>query len=203
MRVCRRSFLRLSVGGAVAAGAATGAAAAKSLDAKVIELARRLLRQNASRALHGDRVALVDFSAPSWRARFHLVDFATGRVQSYLTAHGRGSDPAHTGFLQQFSNDVGSNASSRGAYVTGSPYDGKYGRSMRLGGLDPENSNAEARAIVIHPAWYVSDDMIARHGKLGRSEGGFAMRAEDMAIILEALQPGRLLYAGKFPEFSA
>jgi hypothetical protein len=121
----------------------------------------------------------------------------SGTVSSHLTAHGRGSDPAHTGWLRKFSNDFGSNASSDGAYVTGVQYDGKYGRAIRLAGLDPQNSNAEARAIVIHQAWYVSDDMIAKYGKLGRSEGCFALNEMGIAETLAALGPGRLLYAGK------
>lgn len=122
----------------------------------------------------------------------------TGTVASHLTAHGRGSDPAHTGWLKSFSNDIGSNASSDGAYVTGVQYDGKYGRAIRLAGLDARNSNAEARAIVIHQAWYVSDAMLAKYGKLGRSEGCFALSDAGLGAALEALGPGRLLYAGKF-----
>lgn len=121
-----------------------------------------------------------------------------GRVASYLTAHGRGSDPEHTGMLKRFSNAPGSYATSRGAYETGDLYDGKYGRAMRLAGLDADNSNAEARAIVIHAAWYVSDDMIAKHGKLGRSEGCFALSGQGLAEVLARLGPGRLLHAGKF-----
>lgn len=148
-------------------------------------------------------MALADFSSPSWTPRFHLVDLVNDEVASLLTAHGRGSDPAHTGWLRSFSNDVGSNASSHGAYATGAQYDGKYGRAMRLAGLDPENSNAERRAIVIHQAWYVSDDMIAKYGKLGRSEGCFALSDQGLQQTLARLGPGRLLFAGKLDEIPA
>ena len=52
---------------------------------------------------------------------------------------------------------------------------------MKVHGLDWTNNNAEARAIVIHNAWYAEPEMIAQHGKLGRSEGCFAFsRAEPM-----------------------
>ena len=97
-----------------------------------------------------------------------------------------------------FSNEIGSNATSAGAYRTGAEYIGKYGASMRLDGLDPDNSNAYARAIVIHPAWYVSDDMIRKYGKLGRSQGCFAFSDEDRTEVVSRLGEGRLLYAGKF-----
>ncbi len=164
---------------------------------RIAAAAKRLLAENASRITHVDRVGLADFSAPSWRPRFHLVDMVSGRVSSYLVAHGRGSDPGHTGRLQKFSNEIGSNATSAGVYRTGAQYSGKYGASMRLAGLDPVNSNARARAIVIHAAWYVSDDMLRKYGKLGRSEGCFAFRDADRTEVLSQLGEGRLLYAGK------
>ena len=205
MHFSRRAFLSSSIS-AVVAGPVSRAFAretASPSQSKIIDRARALLQQNASRVAKTDVVALADFSAPSWRPRFHLVDLIGGRVSSLLTAHGRGSDPSHTGWVKSFSNRPGSYATSSGAYVTGAQYDGKYGRAVRLAGLDPENSNAEARAIVIHQAWYVSDSMLANYGKLGRSEGCFALSDAGLAEVLEALGPGRLLYAGKFEEFRA
>lgn len=198
LRINRRTFLGSSLALA-SLGAAAPSAAHAAADPKrnLIGLAKTLLERNASKVARTDIVALADFSVPSWRPRFHLVDMVGGTISSHLTAHGRGSDPAHTGWLKKFSNEIGSNASSDGAYVTGSQYDGKYGRAMRLSGLDPQNSNAEARAIVIHHAWYVSDDMIAKYGKLGRSEGCFALDEAGIAETIAALGPGRLLYAGK------
>lgn len=178
-----------------AANACAGESAGKKDFAAI---ARRLLAENAGRISVTDRVGIADFTAPSWRPRFHLVDMIGGEVSSYLVAHGRGSDPSHTGWLERFSNTVGSNASSYGAYLTGARYAGKYGPSMRLAGLDPDNSNAEARAIVIHAAWYVGPDMIGKYGKLGRSEGCFAFSESDRNEVVERLGEGRLLYAGKF-----
>jgi hypothetical protein len=69
---------------------------------------------------------------------------------------------------------------------------------MRLQGLDPTNSNAEARAIVVHGAPYVSPTMAREHGKLGRSEGCFAFDESILSEVLSRLGPGRLLVAGKF-----
>src|SRR3546814_5926613 len=109
-----------------------------------------------------------------------------------------GSDPGHLGWVQRFSNDFGSNATSNGAYLTGDYYTGKHGRSMRLQGMDPTNCHAEARAIVVHGAWYVGPEMIREHGKLGRSEGCFAFAESDLDQVLTQLGPGRLLIAGKF-----
>jgi hypothetical protein len=155
------------------------------------------LSRNASRLDAIDRIGIVDFSVASRCPRFHILDVATGFSQSLLVTHGRGSDPDHQGWLQRFSNTPGSAASSSGAYVTGDRYTGKHGASRRLVGLDPENSNAEKRAIVIHAASYVSTGMAAERGKIGRSEGCFAVAQSDIAMVLEQLGSGRMIYADR------
>jgi hypothetical protein len=140
-------------------------------------------------------IAIADFSLPSRSSRFHLVNLADGTVSSHLVAHGRGSDPLRTGWLKRFSNSPGSNASSEGAYRTGAPYIGAHGHSIRLEGLEQSNDNALARGIVVHSAWYVSDEMIGHFGMLGRSEGCFAVAASTLPEVMTKLGPGRLLYA--------
>jgi hypothetical protein len=153
-----------------------------------------------ARLVDANVVAIADFARPSHETRMHFVDMVGGRVSSHLVAHGRGSDPAHMGWLKQFSNSVGSYATSRGAYLTTGKYGGKYGTSMRLRGLDRDNSNAWDRAIVMHPAWYAAPDMLSKYGKLGRSEGCFAMAPEDFSLVLDHLGSGRLLYADRIGE---
>ena len=144
-----------------------------------------------------DSMAVVDFSQPSSDPRFHVVNLYTGEVESYRVAHGRGSDPDHSGYVERFSNNFGSYASSNGAYTTGDYYDGKYGLSMKVRGLDWSNYNAEPRAIVIHNAWYAEDDMVPLHGMLGRSEGCFAMSRKSQFEVMRKLAGGRMIYADK------
>ena len=144
-----------------------------------------------------DSMAVVDFSQPSSDPRFHVVNLYTGEVESYRVAHGRGSDPDHSGYVERFSNNFGSYASSNGAYTTADYYDGKYGLSMKVRGLDWSNYNAEPRAIVIHNAWYAEDDMISMHGMLGRSEGCFAMSKASQDRVMRKLAGGRMIYADK------
>ena len=103
----------------------------------------------------------------------------------------------HTGFLQNFSNRIGSEATSEGAYLVGPYYEGHYGRSMRVSGLDHTNFNAEARAIVIHPAWYAEPSRDPAQGRLGRSEGCFALSASSQRETLARLGPGHFLYAAR------
>lgn len=142
-------------------------------------------------------VVIADFAKASSEPRFYILDTASGRVTQHLVAHGRGSDPAHRGFVDYFSNRMGSNASSAGAYLTSDVYNGKYGRSMRVHGLEDRNSNAHARAIVIHSAWYAEPHVAAEQGKLGRSEGCFAVSSQSHREVLARLGPGTFLYADK------
>ncbi len=160
-------------------------------------------RARAALATHGasiryrDTVGVVDFSLPSAEPRFHVINMVTGQVDSFRVAHGSGSDPDHSGFVERFSNDFGSHATSNGTYITADTYDGKYGLSMKVDGLDATNNNAEARAIVIHNAWYAEDDMIPAHGKLGRSEGCFAFSRASQWKVMDRLGGGRMIYAEK------
>jgi hypothetical protein len=114
-----------------------------------------------------------------------------------LVAHGMGSDPRHTGVLERFSNDPGSYATCEGAFLAADYYVGKHGRSQRLFGLDATNSNALDRAIVVHSAWYANREMIAEHGKLGRSQGCFAVGERDLDRVFASLGQGRMIYASK------
>jgi L,D-transpeptidase catalytic domain len=144
-----------------------------------------------------DLIGLADFSLPSRTPRFHLLALGDGSVSSHLVAHGRGSDPNHSGWLEHFSNEPRSNATSAGAFRTGNLYVGSHGHSLHLEGLDPTNSNAASRAIVVHGAWYVSTQMVLYRGMLGRSEGCFTVANSDLEEVLTKLGPGRLIYAGK------
>ena len=180
---------------APAAQAPAAPAAPAGIDAALFARAKAALDQH--QVGPRDVIGIADFSRPSSEHRFHLVDLQNGTVESHLVCHGRGSDPAHSGYLERFSNDFGSYATSNGTYVTGDYYQGKYGLSLRVRGLDWSNNNAEARAIVIHNAWYAEPEMLAQHGQLGRSEGCFAMPKASQYEVMKRLAGGRMIYADK------
>jgi len=145
-----------------------------------------------------DRMAVVDFSLHSSLPRLHLVDVASGKIeQSLLVAHGSGSDPDHSGNVRLFSNTPGSNASSEGAYLTAERYVGQHGASQRLIGLDPTNNQAYSRAIVVHGADYVAPSLIRQQGRIGRSQGCFALEQHEVLSFMDRLGQGRLIYAAK------
>jgi hypothetical protein len=120
--------------------------------------------------------ALLKTSArPCDSPRQRAAYLRSGKSDMFLVAHGKGSDPNHSGWVQHFSNVHGSEATSAGSYLVGDTYIGQYGESRRLIGLDPQNDQ----------------------GKIGRSQGCFAFAKDDIREILDRVAPGCLLYADK------
>jgi hypothetical protein len=192
MSMNRRQFTSLAIGGVALAFTRQAWATGSTQDVLLARAKASLDRHHSNFALR-DRVGIADFSRPSRELRFHIVDLMGGTVSSYLVAHGRGSDPNHSGWLERFSNEPNSLASSSGAYVTGEFYNGVHGQAMRLRGLDPDNYNA----IVIHGAPYVSENQISTWGKIGRSEGCFAVAEHMLPQVIGLLGSGRMLYSDK------
>lgn len=164
-------------------------------DRELFVIAKRELDRAGDAIWKRDIVGIADFGLHSAERRFHFVNLDREEVQSYHVSHGTGSDPEHDGYLKTYSNVEGSLATSRGAYVTWEWYVGRYGTSVRLGGLDPTNEAAFRRAIVMHRANYAEPAHIERYGRLGRSNGCFAMGEEQFRIALMNLSGGRLLFA--------
>lgn len=143
-----------------------------------------------------DRMYLVDFKKFSGEERLYEVDLEGGAITLMRTSHGRGSDPAHTGYPTTFSNEPDSHMSSVGAYVTAGPNHGpQQGPNVLLDGLEYTNNLARERAIIIHGADYADPAFLAREGKLGRSYGCFSVAHADLPALRERMGDGRLLFA--------
>lgn len=164
-------------------------------DRILFNIATRELARAGNAIWKHDIVGIADFGLHSAKPRFHFVNLERAEVQSYHVSHGTGSDPQHDGWLKAFSNTEGSLATSRGAYVTWEWYKGRYGTSVRLGGLDESNNAALRRYIVMHRAAYAEHSHLEKWGRLGRSNGCFAMGEEQFRIALTNLSGGRLLFA--------
>lgn len=195
----RRELLTTSlVAGAALAAAPTRVFAQAGPDPRtrrLLEVAQREVERAGSALWRRDVVGVADFGLHSSLPRFHFVNLEAGTADSALVAHGSGSDPEHDGWLNGFSNLEDSWATSRGAYVTWEWYEGRFGTSVRLGGLDSDNSNAFPRAIVMHPASYATPEHVSRWGRLGRSNGCFAFGPEVFPQTLYRLAGGRLIFA--------
>ncbi|GLZ88911.1 hypothetical protein Pres01_49620 [Metapseudomonas resinovorans] len=145
------------------------------------------------------RFAVVDYGRSSMLPRFYLFDSRShALLGSFRVAHGKGSDMNHDGNADHFSNDPGSRATSLGLFRTAQVFDSEepgHGRSMRLTGLSPSNSNAEERAIVIHANAYMEEDFIRQHGVPGRSFGCLVLSNADRDRVIEQLAGGALIFA--------
>lgn len=135
-------------------------------------------------------IVIIDFSKHNSKKRFYLIDMSSGDVVGYLTAHGKNSDPDFDGYATTFSNTPNSLMSSVGFYLTAETYYGEHGYSLRLDGLSSTNSNARARAIVIHGADYVTDAPL-----IGRSYGCPALDMDYYQEVISMIKGGALIYA--------
>jgi hypothetical protein len=154
------------------------------------------LRETGHLAASQQHLTVVDFDLPSTEKRLWVLDLATDKILFHtLVAHGHNSGENGA---QQFSNTNESNMSSLGFYVTGQEYEGKHGHSLRLQGVDEGfNTNAFARAIVMHGADYVSEQFIKQNGRLGRSLGCPALPLDQYSQIIDAVQGGSCLFLSK------
>ncbi|MBC8082539.1 MAG: murein L,D-transpeptidase catalytic domain family protein, partial [Hymenobacter sp.] len=150
------------------------------------------LRQ-AGRIQQPGVLAVADMDLPSFEKRLWVLDLPAGRVlhRSHV-AHGRGSGRLRA---RQFSNVPKSACTSLGFYCTQDTYGGKHGLSRRLRGLDAgQNSNAEARYVVLHAADYVSAAYLQAHGQAGYSRGCPALPPDQYRAIIQSLPEGSCLF---------
>ncbi len=140
-------------------------------------------------------VMFIDFSLSSAEERLFVVNLKTGNISKFLVTHGMRSDLNNNSYAESFSNQDGSHKSSLGLYMSAGTYIGKHGESVRLHGLSPTNSNALARDIVMHAAYYVSEGIINSQGRIGRSHGCPAMNKNDWKLLKPKIKGGVLLLA--------
>ena len=139
-------------------------------------------------------ITVIDYSLPSSEPRLFVFNLMTKKLLfRELVAHGKNSGGNLASF---FSNSSGSLASSLGLYVTADTYTGGNGYSLRLKGLEEGiNDMAWDRAIVMHGAYYVSREAVKALGRLGRSWGCPAVRAEIADKIIDTVRGGSPIFA--------
>lgn len=170
-------------------------AAAPAIPTHTLELAIRAWTKAVNEGLTRSTVlTVIDYSLPSTEKRLWVLDVSRGNVLFHeLVAHGSGTGG---NLAKAFSNRPGSNQSSFGTFLTGPTYQGKHGLSLRLKGLEPGiNHLAEARAIVVHGAKYVSEAVAQAMGRLGRSQGCPAVREEISGEIIRTIKGGTVVFS--------
>ncbi len=143
---------------------------------------------------HKNILTVVDYTIPSAQKRMWVINLDNDKVLMNLrVAHGKNSGLNNA---TQFSNQAGSDESSLGVYSTGDAYSGKHGLSLRVNGLEAGlNSNAASRAVVIHPAAYVSPSFVSSHGRTGRSWGCFAVDPTQANQLIDLTKGGSVIFA--------
>ncbi|WP_316845107.1 murein L,D-transpeptidase catalytic domain family protein [Pedobacter psychrodurus] len=138
-------------------------------------------------------LTIADFDQESCKKRLYIIDLASKKLLlNTWVAHGQNSGGDKP---SSFSNDINSNQSSIGFYLTGEIYFGKHGRSLKLDGMDQGfNSNARERSIVVHGASYVSQKSIDELGRLGRSQGCPAVPAKLADQVINSISDRTVLF---------
>ncbi|RRD28868.1 hypothetical protein EII27_00385 [Fusobacterium canifelinum] len=136
---------------------------------------------------------IIDYTKPSNEERFYVLDLNTKKlIYSTRVAHSKNSGLE---IPLEFSDDPNSYQSSLGFFVTLGEYNGAYGYSLRLKGLEENiNANAEDRAIVIHGGDIVEDEYIKKFGFAGRSLGCPVLPNSLTREIIDFIKHGRVLF---------
>jgi len=99
--------------------------------------------------LRKDRAIVIDFRKSLLQERLYVIDLNENNfILSSPVSHA-----LRSGFLYatNFSNEINSFKSCTGYFITDNEYTGKYGKSMRIQGLEKgKNDNTWQRAIVFH-----------------------------------------------------
>lgn len=172
---------------------------AKEINPKVLELAINAYSIALKKGLDTKHLlTIVDYSLPSTQKRMWVLNVDQRRLMHYsFVTHGSGSGLL---YARHFSNIPGTFKSSLGLFLTKKAYYGQAGYALRLQGLEPGiNDQVEARGIVVHGAEYAEKSFIEQYGRLGRSEGCFALPASSYNTIIHDIAGGTLLFA-YYPE---
>ena len=136
---------------------------------------------------------IIDYTKPSNEERFYVLDLNKKKlVYSTRVAHSKNSGLE---IPLEFSDDPNSYQSSLGFFITLGEYNGAYGYSLRLKGLEENiNANAEDRAIVIHGGDIVEDEYIKKFGFAGRSLGCPVLPHSLTRPVIDFIKHGRVLF---------
>ena len=167
-----------------------------NIDKRVLSLALNAARCATSQGAVDDpkTLTIIDYSKPSTEPRLWVLDLDDRKLlYEELVAHGQGSGG---NVPTKFSNRPDSHQTSLGLFVTETTYVGRNGYSLRLDGLDAGfNDRARERAIVMHGAPYVNQNISKDLGRLGRSHGCPAVREPIARELIDRVKGGSLVFS--------
>ncbi|EMR01461.1 murein L,D-transpeptidase catalytic domain family protein [Cesiribacter andamanensis] len=139
-------------------------------------------------------LTIIDYSLPSTVERMWVIDLKAKKMLFHeLVAHGRSNGNL---YAASFSNQPNSNSTSLGFSITAETYEGKFGRALRLDGVEQGiNDRMRERGIVLHGADYVSQAIAESAGRLGRSLGCPAVAWDNKDALIDAIMGGNVIYS--------
>lgn len=121
------------------------------MDPVLLKRAKQEYKQQLNRLANKRYLTIVDYRKSLLQDRLYVYDLQ--RQEVILSS--RVSHAFRSGLLYptKFSNVNGSEQSCYGNFITGEAYQGEWGYAMRLDGISNTNTNARARAVVVHPGY--------------------------------------------------
>jgi len=145
-------------------------------------------KNHYKKRLSSNYIAVADYTKVALHKRLYIVNLHTGRVTTYLVAHGINSGKKY-GRVVNAGNGKGSFKTPTGFFKVGVK-EGittkKRYKYLSVDGLEWKNRNARKRQILLHTASYVA--------RAGRSYGCFAIEPKDKEEIFSKLRTA-LLYS--------
>lgn len=168
----------------------------KNLNPKVVSLALTAYN-NAKKfniEIQKPILTIIDYSLMSNIKRLWVLDLDQQVILfNSLVAHGKYTGEAKALY---FSDTFDSLQSSLGVFLTRSTYVGHEGYTLKIAGLEyGVNANAEARHIVIHGAWYASEQIAHMSGHIGRSWGCPAVEPKLAVPIIDTIKDGSIVFS--------
>ena len=144
------------------------------------------------------KLTLVDYSLPATQPRMWVIDMKDKKLLAqHLVTHGvKSNDPQHPTMATSFSNVSGSNKTSLGTYIVGNKYNGSFGYSAYVRGLEAGfNDHANARAIRIHEYENVDAAAIDKYHNISNTEGCFGINKTHAHTMIDMIKSGSVLLA--------
>ena len=138
-------------------------------------------------------ISIVDMSQSSRNKRLYIIDVENKTLlHNTYVAHGRNSGSE---YATSFSNEVDSHKSSLGFFVTSNTYSGSHGLSLRIEGVEEGfNDRALERAVVVHGADYLGEQVARNRPFSGRSWGCPAVPAEETSKVINLIKNGSCMF---------
>lgn len=151
----------------------------------ILNIAKKQQRKFSRYIKNKRYIVIINYNLSYKAERFWLFDTVRNKIVFKTSV----SHAARTGnrYANKFSNTPNSYLSSKGSFVTLNTFDGTYGYSLRLKGLERGvNHHARKRGIIFHPA----------NGST-HSEGCFMLPDRNAEETFDRIKNGILVYVHK------